>query len=48
MRVAASGFTKTAPLCMLDVISSLIRAPDTIARLAVAFREPLRGKLGLL
>ena len=42
---AALGFGKTAPLCLLDVISWLVRAPNVLARLTVAFREPLRDEL---
>ena len=48
VRVAASFFRKTVPVWILDVVSSLVRAPDAIARLTVAFRDLLRGELGLL
>ena len=42
---AAFGFEKTAPLCLSDVISWLVNAPNALARLAVAFRDPLRVEL---
>ena len=42
MGAAVFGFKKTAPSCVLDVISWLVTAPDALARLTVAFRDPLR------
>ena len=48
MRVAAFGLEKTAPLCLLDVISSLICAPDAIGRLTVAFGKRILGEVRLL
>ena len=48
MRVATFGFEKTAPLCLLDVISSLVSAPDAIGRLTVAFGKRILGEVRLL